>query len=450
MSSRGKKIIRPEINPKFLYGSIVSWKFRPSVTPIKNRYCFRFELTFENGTIEKMQKGGFMTISEANKAKEIAISQLYKKEFIPFSFTVREFYDYWLYYYMLDERKVTYHTFMSYRNIIYNHLLRVWGEDKKLDMIDRADIMEALEKFDSDSMFDSACGVIRTSFQFAHDRNLICTNATKGAIRTVKNKRKKQKEASTVPADDNFIPFDNGPVLSAEQAALLLYESKIKEPKIFIPLLFTITAGLRISEALAVRFCDIDFGRKELHLTNQIGRSTDDGGFDSNTLYSQLLPPKSQNGVRIIPLADFVIDEIIMVRKRYEVLRSITPDFYDLGFVSFQPNGRPNTRTYMYAPYKRLLNQCGIPFIKWHNLRHTYATLLAQHGVNMKAISVCMGHYSENFTKKVYVAPQKVVFDATEELKLFMDEVLPRNEKEIIEQAGEKYILEVLPNNTYN
>lgn len=450
MSSRGRKIEKPLINNKLTYGDIISWKFRQSITPLKNSYCFRFEVTFQNGNTEKMQRGGFSTIAEANKAKELAIASLYKHEFVPYSFTVKEIYDYWLYYYLLDERKVSYSTYMSYRNIIYNYLLPVWGEDTKMEEIDRVKLNDALKLFVSDSMFDSACGVLRTSFQFAKDRNFIYIDAVKGAVKAARNERKKKKEQKEAEQAEDFMCPDNGPVLSAEQAALVLYKSKIKEPKIYIPLLLTITAGLRISEALAVRFCDIDFGKKELHFTKQIGRSTTDDGLESDNLCFQLMEPKTHNGIRVIPLADFVLDEIVLARKRYEMVRSITPDFYDMGFVNCQMSGKPYDRTYMYKPYKRVLEECGIPFIRWHNLRHTYATLLAQHGVNMKAISVCMGHFCEDFTQKVYIAQQKIVYDAVEEIQPFIDEVLPKSEKQILELVGEKYILEVVPKSAYN
>ena len=50
-----------------------------------------------------MQKGGYHTKSEALKAKEFTIAELHAQKFIPFEYTVKEFFDFWLYYHMIDE-----------------------------------------------------------------------------------------------------------------------------------------------------------------------------------------------------------------------------------------------------------------------------------------------------------------------------------------------------------
>ena len=150
----GKKIEKPDINPKLTYGEIVSWEFRPSITPQRDKYCFRFKLTFENGHIEPMQVGGFTTKAEAHNVKELTIAALHKREYVPFpKITLKEFYDYWLYYYMIDVRKIAYPTLINYRNIIYNYIIPKLGADEKMINIDRSKIIEALQTLKSDSIF---------------------------------------------------------------------------------------------------------------------------------------------------------------------------------------------------------------------------------------------------------------------------------------------------------
>lgn len=446
----GKRIEKPDINPKLTYGEILTWNFRPSITPTKSKYCFRFTITFENGITESFQIGGFTTKAEANKAKELTIAALHKREYVPFTnITVKEFYDYWLYYYMIDIRKITYSTYMTYRNIIYNYLIPTWGEKMKMIDINRGDIIAVLRSMKSDATFQNGKTVIRTSFGFAKDKNLIYTNATPGAVRTVKNERIRTLEQKK-NQDDDYEPPKQRPVYSAEQVAIILNAAKKQTPNIFIALLFTITAGLRISEALGVKFKDIDFGKKELRLRKQVGRSIDDSGIEENELYCQELEPKSNNGIRVIPLAEFVLDEIVLARRRYDALKIAVPDFKDYGYISFQMNGKPFIRNYVYPPYNKLLEYCKIPKIEWHDLRHTYSTLLAQYGISMKAVSVCMGHASHKFTEAVYVTSSKVVYDAVEELIPFMQDVLPAQSKCHEIEIDNKYLLEVLPETSYN
>ena len=53
------------------------------------------------------------------------------------------------------------------------------------------------------------------------------------------------------------------------------------------------------------------------------------------------------------------------------------------------------------------MEQSGISRLPWRKFRNTYATVLAQYQVNMKTISKCLGHYSPDFTSRIYVASQK-------------------------------------------
>ena len=98
-----KEITRPDVRETFFYGKIISWKFNDSIVYLKSRkkYCYRVTFTFESGDQADYQKGGFDTKGEASKAREIVIAQLYNQEFFPYDYTVKEFFDYWLYYYMI-------------------------------------------------------------------------------------------------------------------------------------------------------------------------------------------------------------------------------------------------------------------------------------------------------------------------------------------------------------
>ena len=149
-------------------------------------------------------------------------------------------------------------------------------------------------------------------------------------------------------------------------------------------------------------------------------------------------------------MADFVIDEIVLARRRYDALKIAVPNFKDYDYITFQMSGKPFVRNYVYPLYNELLEYCKIPKIEWHDLRHTYSTLLAQYGISMKAVSVCMGHASKEFTQAVYVTSSKVVYDAVEEITPFMMEVLPGPKKRHEIEIDDNYLLEVLPETAYN
>lgn len=106
-------------------------------------------------------------------------------------------------------------------------------------------------------------------------------------------------------------------------------------------------------------------------------------------------------------LADFVLDEILLERQRYEKRKASNPEFLDLGYICCHENGQCHNRSFYIKPYNRLMEQSGISRLPWRKFRNTYATILAQYQVNMKTISKCLGHYSPDFTSRIYVASQK-------------------------------------------
>jgi len=282
-----KPIIKPPVSETFFYGKIISWKFSDSVTYVKARkkYCFRFEIVFESGKVCPMQRGGFVSKTEAIKAIENTIKQLHEKTFVPFEYTAREFFDYWLYYYMIDEADIAYNTYTAYRNIIYNYFLVVWG-DKKITAIQRDDLIAALDSIPYDSILRSAYGVIGGSFQYALENHIIYLNPVKSAIK-VKRKTEKKCEIENNKKAEHV---DQPPVLPAvyalQQVTIMLYLCKQEEPKIFIALLLALTAGLRISEIIAIKYEDIDFGNHEIYIERQLGRSTKNEGLEDNCLLS--------------------------------------------------------------------------------------------------------------------------------------------------------------------
>ena len=138
---------------------------------------------------------------------------------------------------------------------------------------------------------------------------------------------------------------------------------------------------------------------------------------------------KTHNSVREVPIADFVVDEIILQRRHYEELKELLgEEFHDLGYLICQDNGLPWNRSFKDDAYKRVVDKCGFKFVQWCKLRTTYATVLAQYNVSMKAISSSLSHYSTDFTKEVYVKSKRKVIDLAFMIKPFADEILYASE----------------------
>ena len=114
---------------------------------------------------------------------------------------------------------------------------------------------------------------------------------------------------------------------------------------------------------------------------------------------------KTHNSERTVPIADFVMEEIILQRKNYETLREeLGSDFHDLGYIICQDNGLPYNRCFKDNHYKRVVEKCGFKYIEWHKLRSTYGTALYKETGDIYLVADVLGHKDVNTTKKHYAA----------------------------------------------
>lgn len=171
-----KIINRPAVNEAFEFGGIESWKFIRTNLKTRGKYCVRCEITFENGKTKIKQDGGHVSKSECQQAYEMMVIRLTNHSFVYFDkITLQEFYDYWLYYYMIDEQKITHSTFQSYKNIIYNYIIP-YLDVKYLSDIKMSNIYDFIIRLPSRPLQENTIAVFFSSLKFAFNRNYISHN----------------------------------------------------------------------------------------------------------------------------------------------------------------------------------------------------------------------------------------------------------------------------------
>lgn len=383
----------PAVKEPFFYGNIISGRSLGDVVYLASRrkYCFRLQLVFESGDVRTVQR----TSSDKQTARmerDLALMHIARGTFIPFSYTVREFYEYWFYHHMIGEKRISYNTYTSYRSILNNHILPVIGH-QKLDCLQRKDLIRALRKIPSRNVQRTAIGMISGSLRYAQERSYFPVNIYSGLNYELKKSGLFQKETKT-----------EANVYTVEQDAHLLHLCRKQEPQIYLPMLLAVTAGLRVSEAIGLKYEDIDFLNKKLTVTRQLGRSLyPENSHIERPALSQEIQLKTARSHRQVELADFVLDEILLERQRYEKRKAEDPGFQNLGYICCQKDGRCYNRRFYTDAYNRILQQCEFPRLEWRKFRNTYATILSDYQVHIKTISQCLGHYSPDFTKKVYV-----------------------------------------------
>ncbi|WP_419011805.1 site-specific integrase [Dysosmobacter sp.] len=120
--------------------------------------------------------------------------------------------------------------------------------------------------------------------------------------------------------------------------------------------------------------------------------------------------PKTKNAYRTLPLAEDTIQVLKQQRKKGDS----SPRVFLSSF------GGPISLGSVLHMLHRVLKRAGLPRVRFHDLRHTFATLALQNGVDIKAVSGMMGHFSAGFTLDTYAhvttAAQKEAARATEEV----------------------------------
>jgi integrase len=160
-----------------------------------------------------------------------------------------------------------------------------------------------------------------------------------------------------------------------------LIEKAEPEWRLFVRLLAD--TGLRIGEAIALHWGDVDLGRRRLSVRRRYYKGT-------------FAPPKSRYGRRDIPLSDGLARELWRLRQ---VSRSVQ----DGAAVFPGRGGGPLDASTAFRAVKAACRAAGVPWAGPHALRHTCATRLFRAGLNAKQVQIWLGHHSPAFTLATYV-----------------------------------------------
>lgn len=182
--------------------------------------------------------------------------------------------------------------------------------------------------------------------------------------------------------------------LDSEQARVFLEAAK--DDKFDALYVLSLTVGLRMGEALGLKWSDINLDANTLRVNRQLHRIRDGGGL----VFSE---PKNASR-RTIDLPQRAVEALRNHRKRQaeEQLRAgAVWANNDLVFPT--TIGSPlDAQNVVNRHFKPLLKRSGLPNIRWHDLRHTAATLLLSRGTHPKLVQHLLGHASITMTLDRY------------------------------------------------
>ena len=184
-----------------------------------------------------------------------------------------------------------------------------------------------------------------------------------------------------------------GLVLTKEQARRLLEVAH--GSRLDALLLVALTTGMRQGELLALRWDDIDFETRMLLVRHSVTYVGGIGFVETE--------PKTKAGRRKIMLPDVVIEGLTRHQERQTEMRcKVGEKWHEQGLVFPAAYGGFLQANSLWASFKRLLKRAGLPDVRFHDLRHSAATILFAAKVDLKVISELLGHSSIAVTSDIY------------------------------------------------
>ena len=293
------------------------------------------------------------------------------------SMTLAEWLEKWLTEYKVNTIRES--TLERYRTDLANHVIPRLGY-KKISFITTNDIQKMYVDIKengrihnrnekgtalSDSVVRSIHMMLHQAFEDAVKERLISKNPTKGTTIPKKSRGELQ-------------------VLNKEQLDRFLAE--VDKDEIWRDFFYTeLTTGLRRGEICGLKWCDFDEKRGTLSICRNATAKKGGGVSIGET--------KTDTGNRLIYLPESTV-KMLKKRKKQALTEWIFPNPY-------RPED-PLLPNSAYQKLKKILKSADLPSIRFHDLRHTFATHALTSGVDAKTLSKILGHTNASFTLDTY------------------------------------------------
>lgn len=365
----------------------------------KNKKTSKWEFDYKDLKGRRQIKKGFKTKAEAEKAQLKKMDEL-EKGLCPADSktTFREAAEIFMELHAKVNCKPS--TQESYQGYLKNHINPFLG-DLKLNEISplliKEFIKQMVETGRRNSTVNKYTRLISEIYNFMIDSDV--------AVRNPLARIKSLKETKN----------DKIRALCTEEVQALLAKTKIVYPD-FYPLLFAaIFTGMRQGELLALTWDSINWITKKITI-------------DKNFTHGRVGTPKT-NKIRYIDMSN----ELAKVLKQWKL--ACPPSEYNLVF----PNGEgqyQDSHNMLKRRFKPSLQRAGIDTIRFHDLRHTYASLLLANGAPMKYVQHQLGHSSITMTMDLYTHLLPEVNDKCVNLLNSIVEISTKQDNEGIRRFG--------------
>ncbi len=292
----------------------------------------------------------------------------------PTAITVAQFLDMWLE--RIAKPKIRAQTYRGYEVHVRLHLKPAIGKIP-LDRLEPMHIQDLIDRKVKDGLAPKTVrymhGTLRTALNHAMRWNYLVRNPAA----VVEGPRVRQQEIQPLTREEaqRFLAAIRGDRLEALYTVAL-------------------TMGLRQGEALGLRWRDVDLELGNFRINNQLQRV--------NHKY-ELVEPKTARSRRSLAIPAKIVDSLRQHKNRQlDERRRAGLAWHDTDLVFARPNGYPLSGSVVTHHFQDLLKGMGLANRRFHDLRHSCATLLLAQGVSPRVVMDVLGHSQISLTMNTY------------------------------------------------
>jgi integrase len=362
--------------------------------PAKNAKGYTWSVTVDlgrdpiTGKRRQTTRRGFATKKEAEKAASELIAQAEKGvNIINQNISLEEYLKDWIE--LSAKRKVKETTLKNYIRAINHRIIPALGKIplRKLTAAQCQQFINALiDEGLSERYIEYIYTVLYGALQKAIEWDLILVNPL---IKVdVPRGRKRKYMTWTREELNRFLSF-----------------AKLENIIYYTAFLTAAHTGMRRGELLGLKWQDIDFEHARIHIQRNL--IYDEDGFRFGDL-------KTEASQRIIAMDDFLLKELKRYKAKQAEIKLIVGNQYeDNGLVFARETGKPIFPRTLTDIFNRVIKAAGVKKIRFHDLRHTHATLLLEAGADLKEVQARLGHASIKTTGDVYAHVTKEIEEKT-------------------------------------
>ena len=283
--------------------------------------------------------------------------------------------DFWYQTYCRHTLRITTRT--DYENRIYNHIIPEIGKIP-LNRLSQSDLQQfyAKEKTDGRKLHAKTYG------KGLSDRTIRGIHAN---CRTALQRAVQDGLIRTNPAVCCKLPPKKAREMQVlTQNEILRFLLQAKEEGYYELFLLELGTGMQRGEILALKWSDLNFATGELRIERQVYI------IKAEVIISA---PKTKASIRTVILPPSLLKALGAYKKTVDS---------EWMFPSPTDNGRPKNPSSVRKRLQLILERAGCKKVRFHDLRHTFATMALEHGMDVKTLSATIGHVSSATTLDIY------------------------------------------------